>query len=76
MSTINACRTCGSSIRLGVMKVRVNGKRGVSQWFEAPQNRGCPCLKDWAWSVFKPYPKNPSEFEKRREAWNAENPSQ
>ena len=73
MSSINPCKTCGSPIRLRVMRVSVNRKRGVAQWFEASENRDCPCLKEWAWSIFKPYAKNPSEFEKRREAWNKAN---
>jgi len=54
------------------MKIIVNRKRGVEQWLETTDGENCPCLKDWAWSAFKPYPK-PSVGQQKIAEWNTRN---
>ena len=69
---MNPCVTCGRAIRFKVMRITVFGKLGVSQWLATADGDKCPCLEEWAWTAFKPYPK-PSAGAAKIAQWNVLN---
>lgn len=73
---INPCVQCGCDVRLRVMRVTVNRKRGVSHYLEHDNHfQPCDAVTGFACSMLKPYPptgKQPCDAMLAR--WNAKNP--
>lgn len=58
--------TCGREVRLRVMRISVNRKRGVTHWLEHMDGTK-PCIDgDWSCAALKPYPKNDEDSEWRK----------
>lgn len=69
---MNKCKKTGNSVRLRVMRVSFNRKKGLVHWIEYID--GTRPEGDWESSMFKPYPKRgeqPQEIMMKR--WDAEN---
>jgi len=53
--------SCGKPVRLGVFRITVAGKGGVSHYIEH-RNGTAVCVDgDWQCATMKPYPKNQAE---------------
>lgn len=76
LMTLNPCQTCGRPIRLRVVRMAINGRQGVGQWLSnADGDTDCPCLKDWCWDKMRSDKSKPTPFERKRDEWNALNPT-
>lgn len=70
---MNDCKMCGREIRLRVMKISFNRKRGVAAWLEPKDGEKCPCLEDWIWEKWRSDKSKPTITERKIAEWNALN---
>jgi hypothetical protein len=72
---MNDCRICGRKIRYRVVKISVNGKRGVGAWLETEDQPPCPCLNDCVVDKLRSDKSRPSKCDLLIKRWNDENPT-
>ena len=65
---------CGTPVRLRVIRVSVNRKRGVAHWIEHEDGTAaCGAPNEWSCVALKPYPKDESqrEYAKLKARWES-----
>jgi hypothetical protein len=74
--SINPCRACGATMRVGGNRISVNRKQGVMHYIDHMLVASCGSDKSFSCSMMKPYPTVDKEKPLFRmiEKWNLENP--
>lgn len=75
MSEISRCARCGREMRMGAIRLTVNGRRGVQHYLDhLGSGPKCGAADEFQAAMFKPYP--PRDEDKPRfkmiERWNVE----